>query len=122
MHGDGLVGVAALQSCAACCLQWHLQLAILAGNVVGLMPGAQAGLPVDSMVVATRGVLMGLPVGLLVGNLGAGDCGCMGHMICLLLLIWVLGTLGGTCTLGTHRMLWVSSRVMVSSNLLGFAY
>ncbi len=33
----GLVGVAALQSCVACCLQWCLRLDKLAGKVVGLM-------------------------------------------------------------------------------------
>jgi hypothetical protein len=93
----------------------------LAGKVVGLIPGMQASLLVGLMVVATRGALMGLPVGLLVGTPRTGDCDCMERVICLLSLVWGLGMLDGACTLGTHCVLRVSSRVMVSSNLLGFA-
>ncbi len=63
------------------------------------MPGAQAGFPVGSMLVSTRGMLMGLPVGLLDGTLGTDDCGCMEHVICLLSSIWGLGMLGGACIL-----------------------
>jgi hypothetical protein len=73
MHGVGLVGVTALQSHAACCLQRRSRLEKLADKVVGLMPSVQAVLPVDSIVVATRGALMGLLLGLLVGALGTGD-------------------------------------------------
>jgi hypothetical protein len=64
-----LVGDGELQSHAACCLQRHLHLDKLAGKVVGLMNGMQAGLSAGSMVVATRGALMGPPVGLLLGIL-----------------------------------------------------
>ncbi len=95
MCGVRLVGVAALQSCAACCLQRLLHLDELAGKVVGLTPAAWAGLPVGTMVVATRGTLMGLHVGLLVGIIRTGDCGCMERVICLLSSIRGLGTLGG---------------------------
>ncbi len=35
----------------------------------------------------------GLQVGLLVGTLGTGGCGCMERVILLLSLIWVVGTL-----------------------------
>jgi hypothetical protein len=68
-----LVGVAALQSRAACHLQWRLRLDESANKVVGLMPGTQAGLPVGLTVVAMSGALRGLPVGLLVITLGTGD-------------------------------------------------
>jgi hypothetical protein len=121
MRGVWLVGVAALQSRAACCLRWRSRLDELADKVVGLMPGAQAGLPVGLMVVAMRGTLGGLPVGFLVFILGTGDCGGMERMIHLSSLISGLGTLGGACTLRTCCVLRVSSRVMVSSNLLQFA-
>ncbi len=67
------------------------------------------------------GTLMGLPVGLSVGTLGIGNCGCMKRIICLLSLISGLGMLGGACTLGTCCVLRLSSAIMVSSNLLGFA-
>ncbi len=116
--GVGLVGVKALQSCAACRLQRHLHMDKSAGKVVGLMPGAWAGLPVGSLVVAMRGGLMGLPLGLLLGTLGTGDCGCMERVIHLLSLIRGLGTLGGACTLGTCCMLQVSPGVMVFSFFL----
>jgi hypothetical protein len=121
MHGVGLVGVAALQSCAAHHLQRRLCLDKLVGKVVGLMSSMRSGFPVGLLVVATRGALMGLSVGLLVGTLGTSDCGCMEPVIHLLSLIWVLGTLGGACTLGTCCVLRVSFGVMVSSNLMGFA-
>ncbi len=90
-------------------------------NVVGLMPGACAGLLVGLLVVSMRGALVGLQVDLSVGTLGTGGCGCMEHVILLLSLIWFLGTLGGACTLGTHCVLRVSSGVVLSSNLLGCA-
>ncbi len=81
----------------------------LAGKVVGLLLGL--------MVVVTRGALMGLTMGLLVGTLRIGACGCMERVICLFSWVWGVGTLGGAYTLGTHCMLQISSRVMVSSNL-----
>jgi hypothetical protein len=109
MHGVRLVVVVALHSCVARRLRRRSRLDELAGKVVGLMPGAQVGFPVGFLVVATRGVLMGLPVGLLVGTLGTGDCCCMERVICLLSLIWGLGTLGGACTLGARCMLRVLS-------------
>ncbi len=117
----GLVGVAELQSCEAHRLQWCLHLDELSGKVVGLMPGTQASLLVGSMVVATRGALMGLPVGLSVGTLRTGDCSCMEHVICLLSSIWGLGMLGGAYTLRTCSILRVLSGVMVSSKLFRFA-
>ncbi len=64
-----------------------------------------SGLLVGSLVVATRGTLMGLLVGLSMCTLGTGDCGCMEHVICVLLLVLGLGTLGGACTLRTHCVL-----------------
>ncbi len=76
----GLVGVTALHSCVACCLQWRLRLDNLASNVVGLFLG--------SMVVAMRGTLMGLNLGISVGTLGIGARGCMECVICLLSLVW----------------------------------
>jgi hypothetical protein len=69
MRVVGLVGVMALQSRATFHLQRRSRLDKLAGKAVGLMYGVQAGLPVGWMVVATRDVPMGLPVGLLVDTL-----------------------------------------------------
>ncbi len=48
------------------------------------MSGVQAGLPVESLVVLMRGLLVDLQVGLLVGTLGTGGCGCMERVILLL--------------------------------------
>ncbi len=75
----GLVGVTALHSRVACCLCWRSRLDDSAANVVGLLLG--------SMLVVTRGSPMGLPVGISVGTLGNGACGCMERMICLLSLV-----------------------------------
>jgi hypothetical protein len=80
MRVVGLVGVTALRSRVACRLRWHSRLDDLAPNVVGLLLG--------SMVVAMRGALMGLTVGISVGTLRIGACGCMEHVICLLSLVW----------------------------------
>jgi hypothetical protein len=52
MRVVGLVGVMALRSCDACCLRWQLHLDDSATNVVGLL--------LDSEMVATWGVLIGL--------------------------------------------------------------
>ncbi len=80
MHVVGLVGVTALRSCVARHLQWHSRLDDLAANVVGLLLG--------SMVVVTRGMLMGSTVEISVVTLGIGACGCMKRVICLLSLVW----------------------------------
>ncbi len=108
----GLVGVTALCSCVACRLQWRSGLDDWVANVVGLLLG--------SMVVTTRGAPMGLPLGISVGTLRIGACGCMERMTCLLSLVWGLGTLGGACTLGTLCVLQMLSGVMVSLNLWGY--
>ncbi len=79
MRVVGLVGVMALCSRVACRLRWRLHLDDLAANVVGWLLG--------SMVVVTRSMLMGLPVGISVGTLKIGACGCMERMICLLSLV-----------------------------------
>ncbi len=95
----GLVGVAELRrrSCAACYLFWHLRLDNSAAYVVGLL--------LDLGIVATRGALIGLTLGMSVGTLGNGACGCIEHFICLLSLVWHMGGLAGVCTLGTCCML-----------------
>jgi hypothetical protein len=69
MHVVGLVGGTALRSYDACCLRWHLRLDDSAINVVGLR--------LDLVVVATRGALIGLTVGITMGTLGIGVCSCM---------------------------------------------
>jgi hypothetical protein len=76
MHVVGLVGRTALRRRDACHLHWHSCLDNSAINVVGLW--------LDSVVVATRGALIGLTVGITVGTLGIGACGCIDCMICLL--------------------------------------
>ncbi len=78
------------------------------------------GLRLDLVMVALRGALIGLIVGILVGTLGIGACGCMDHLIHLLLLVWSMGMLAGAFTLGTHCVLQKWSGVMVSSNWWGF--
>jgi hypothetical protein len=90
MRRVGLVGAMALQSRLACHNQKHLYLDKLAGKVVGLMLGLQAGLPLELLVVLMRGTLVGLQVVLLVGTLGTGGRGFMKHMTLLLSLLWVL--------------------------------
>jgi hypothetical protein len=88
----GLVEVMALRSCDACCLRWCLCLANSAANVVGLL--------LDLVMVAMRGVLIGLTLGISVGTLGFDACSCMEHVICLLSSVWGMGMLAGDCTLG----------------------
>ncbi len=75
-----LVGVMVLRIHVACRLQCRLRLDDLAANVVGLLLG--------SMAVATRGTLMGVTVGISVGTIGNGACGCMEHVGHLLSLVW----------------------------------
>jgi hypothetical protein len=108
----GLGGVTALRSRDAHCLCWRLHLDDSAANVVGLL--------LDLVMVATREVLIGLNVGMSVGTLGIGACGCMERVICLLSLVWGMGMLAGACTLRTHCVLQIYSGVMVSSNWWGF--
>ncbi len=109
----GLVGVTALRSHVAWRLRWHSYLDNSAAKVVGL--------PLGLIVVAARGALMDLNVRISLGTLRIGACRCMECVICLLSLVWGMWLLGGACTLGTCCMLWMSSGVVVSSNLWGFA-
>jgi hypothetical protein len=111
MRVVGLVGGMALRSCDARCLRWGSCLEDSATNVVGLL--------LDLVMVATRGTLIGLTLGISVGTLGIDACGCMERMICLLSLVWVMGMLAGACTLGTRCVLQEWSGVMVSSNWWG---
>jgi hypothetical protein len=62
MRVVGLVGETALHSHDVCRLCWSLHLDDSAAYVVGLL--------LDSVMVATRGVLIGLNVGFSVGTLG----------------------------------------------------
>jgi hypothetical protein len=64
-----------------------------AANVVGLL--------LDLVMVAMRGALIGLTLGMSVGTLRIGACGCMERVICLLSLVWGMGMLAVACTLGT---------------------
>jgi hypothetical protein len=70
-----------------------LRLGSSAINVVSLR--------LDSVMVATRGALIGLTVGITVGTLGIGAYGCMDHVICLLSSVGGMGMLAGAFTLGT---------------------
>jgi len=81
-RGDVLGGVAALRSRDACCFLMHSCLAELVGM----------------LVVVT-----------LLCTLGTDVCASMEHVILLLSSVWVAGTLGGNCTLGTHGMSGVCS-------------
>jgi hypothetical protein len=98
-----------LVACAGVCIWTTLQ---PAANVVGLL--------LDLVMIAIQGTLIGLTVGISVGTLGIGACGCMEHVICLLSSVWGMGMLAGACTLGTHCVLQKWSGVMVSSNWWGF--
>ncbi len=93
MRVVGLVVVTALRSREACCLCWHLHLDDSAANVEGLL--------LDPVMVAMRGTLIGLTLGMSVGTLGIGACVCMERVICLLSSVWGMGVLAGVCTLGT---------------------
>ena len=79
-RGDVLVGVAALRSRAARCF---LMCSCLAESV---------------------GMLVGVT---LLCTLGTDGCASVEHVILLLSSVWVAGTLGGVCTLGTCCMLGV---------------
>ncbi len=79
-QGDVLVGVAALRSRAACRFQMHSHLA----ESVGML------------VVIT-----------LLSTLGTDGRVSMERVILLLSSVWVAGTLGGVCTIGTCGMLGV---------------
>ncbi len=112
MQVVGLVGGTALRSRDARCLHWRSRLDDSAINVVGLQ--------LDSAVVATRGALIGSTVGITVGTLGIGACGCMDCVIHLLSLVGGMGMLTGAFTLRTCCMLQKWSRVLVSLNRWGF--
>jgi hypothetical protein len=112
MHVVEQVGGMALRSCDACCLRWRLRLDDSAINVVGLR--------LDLVVVATRGALIVLTVGIMVGTLGIGACGCMDCMIHLLSLVEGMGMLAGAFTLGTRCVLQKWFGVLVSLNRWGF--
>ncbi len=112
MRVVGLVGGTVLCSRDACCLRWRSRLADSAINVVCLK--------LDLVVVAMRGALIGLTVGITVGTLGIGACGCMDHVICLLSSVGGMGMLAGAFTLGTRCVLQKWSGVMVSLNRWGF--
>ncbi len=75
----GLVGGTALRSRDACCLCWCLHLDDSATDVVGLWLGL--------VMVASRGALIGLNIGISVGTLRIGACGCIDCVICLLSLV-----------------------------------
>jgi hypothetical protein len=79
-QGDVLVGVAALHSRAARRFLMCSCLAELVSMLVGIT---------------------------LLSTLGTDGCASMEHVILLLSSVWVVGTLGGVCTLGTHGMLGV---------------
>jgi hypothetical protein len=64
MRVVGLDGVTALHSCDAHRLCWHLHLDDSAANVLGSL--------LDSVMVAMRGALIGLTLGMSVGTLGIG--------------------------------------------------
>ncbi len=88
-----LVGGTALRSRDACCLHWRSRLDNSATNVVGLL--------LDLVMVAMQGALIGLTLGISVGTLGIGACGCMECAIRMLSLVWGMGMFAGACTLGT---------------------
>jgi hypothetical protein len=112
MRVVGLVGGTALRSHDACCLHWRSRLDNPAINVVDLQ--------LDLVVVATRGALIGLTVGIAVGTLGIGACGWMDCVICPLSSVGGMGMLTGAFTLGTCCMLQKWSGVLVSLNQWGF--
>ncbi len=77
------------------------------------------GLRLELVMVALWGAL-GLTLGISVGTLRIGACGCMDCMIRLLSSVWGIGMLAGAFTLGTCCMLGKWSGVMVASNWWGF--
>ena len=78
------VGVAALRSRAAHRFLMHSRLAELVGMMVGIT---------------------------LLCTLGADGCVSMERVILLLSLVWVAGTLGSACTLGTRVMLGICTLI-----------
>jgi hypothetical protein len=112
MHVVGLICRTALRSRDARCLHWHLRLDDSAIDVVGLR--------LDLVVVAMQGALIGLTLGIPVGTIRIGACGCMDRVIHLLSLVEGMGMLAGAFTLGTLCILQKWSGVLVSSNWWGF--
>ncbi len=108
----GLVGRTVLRGLDAHPLRWRLHLDNSAINVVGLR--------LDLVMVAMQGALIGVTVGIMVGTLRIGACGCMDCMIHLLSSVGGMGMLAGAFTLGTHCVLQKWSGVMVSLNRWGF--
>ena len=112
MRVVGLVGRMACRICDACRLHWRLHLDDSTTNVVGLR--------LDSVMVALRGVLIDLTIGVSVGILGIGACGCMDCVIHLLSSVGGMGMLAGAFALGTHCVLQTGCGVLVSLNWWGF--
>ncbi len=83
MRVVGLVDGTAVRSCDVHCLRWRSRLADSAINGVGLQ--------LYLVMVALLGALIGLPVGISVGTLRIGACGCMDRVIHLLSLVWGIG-------------------------------
>ncbi len=108
MRVVGLIVVTASRSHEAHCLRWHLHLDNSAANVEDLL--------LDPVMVALRGTIIGLTVGMSLGTLGIGACVCMERVICLLSSVWGMGVLASVCTLGTCCSLQIWSGVLVLSN------
>jgi hypothetical protein len=94
MRVVGLVAGTAVCSRDACCLRWRW---LLDDSAID-----GASLRLDLVMVASWGELIGMPVGISVGTLRIGACGCMDCVICLLSSVWGMGMLAGAITLGTH--------------------
>jgi hypothetical protein len=101
MRVVGLVGGMGLRSRDAHRLRWRSHLEDYANNVVGLR--------LDLVMVATRGALTGLTVGVTVGTLRIGAYGCMNCVICLFSSVGGMGMLPGPFTHGIVaccKMVW----------------
>jgi len=90
-------------TCAAAVATWALVRARgdVLGRVVALRSRAACRFLMCSCLAESVGMLVGVT---LLCTLGTDGCASMERVILLVSSVWVAGTLGGNCTLGTRGM------------------
>ena len=92
----GAARAAAVATCALVCARWDVL-----GGVAALRSRAACHFLMHSCLAESVGMLV---VVTLLCTLGTDVCANMEHVILLVSSVWVAGTLGGNCTLGTRGM------------------
>ena len=120
----GATRAAAVATCALVCAQGDVLV-----SVAALRSHAAYRFLMRSCLAESAGMMVGVT---LLCTLGTDGCVSMEHVIILLSSVWVAGTLGSACTLGTcgmlgvcplgtRCMLGVAEGVVASSKRLGCA-